>query len=279
MVGTTKPRRRTARRAKASTAGLVCLGVLSVLFAGLVLTALLPEDPSAGKPAKVNASAGRHERGGPAGRAAPWGKLESIPIALSVPEELAARSPAVEPRSALLVRLHVGPGADLAALTDYWCPGGRARDLRPLLASVMKVPGGGWLDIAQLLPEFARKRLYTYPHAGDQSANHNCYWTALNFFNDQPDELLGDLGIAARCLRQDYVPVMGEQKFGDVILLKPSPAAAVHACVLIAEDIVFTKNGPGLAAPWVLMRLPEVMTGYAAGRPLQVQVYRRKVGV
>jgi hypothetical protein len=47
------------------------------------------------------------------------------------------------------------------------------------------------------------------------------------------------------------------------IFLMKSETEAVHACVYLADDIVFTKNGPGLVQPWTLTALKDVQAFYA----------------
>ena len=51
---------------------------------------------------------------------------------------------------------------------------------------------------------------------------------------------------------------------------------AMHACVFIADDVYYTKNGTDPNQPWVLMRMKDMMTQYASGQPQEWRVYRRK---
>lgn len=91
--------------------------------------------------------------------------------------------------TSLLMKLRVRPGTDISALASYWGRGWHVKDIEPLLGSLTKVPGGMTLDIAHLLPPFARKRLNCFPtplEPGQRAPD--CYWTAWNFFNDPPDD-------------------------------------------------------------------------------------------
>lgn len=181
-------------------------------------------------------------------------------------------------KSTLLVKLRLTPRSDIEALTAYWGRGPRAKDVGPLLRSMSHRPNGTTLDVAHLLPRFARARLYTYPEPSDHpdDLNHDCHWTSLNFFNDPPDERFADGAVVKRTLEQDYMPIVGRPMFGDVFVLTQPDGTVIHSCVYIADDIVFTKNGYSFSMPWVLMNLSDVVAYYQAGPPLSVRAFRRK---
>jgi hypothetical protein len=65
--------------------------------------------------------------------------------------------------STLLVCLHVREGENIEPLVRYWSKGGNGKNIRSLLASLARTPGGASVDITHLLPSFARTRLYTFP--------------------------------------------------------------------------------------------------------------------
>lgn len=174
----------------------------------------------------------------------------------------------------MLVKLRLTPDSDIDALVGYWDSGGRAKDLRPLLHSLARMPDGGSLNISFFLPPVPRLRLYTYPHPTN-GLRQDCFWTSFNFFGERPGYRLGDVAYADQLLRSDYMRVHGEKRFGDVFVLTESNYA-MHACVFIADDIYFTKNGTDPNQPWVLMRMKDMMTQYASGRPQEWKVYRRK---
>ena len=50
--------------------------------------------------------------------------------------------------------------------------------------------------------------------------------------------------------------------FGDMLMLFGPNDEALHLCVYVADDFVFTKNGVNPAAPWVIMRLEDVLVVY-----------------
>src|SRR3954468_2764362 len=88
-------------------------------------------------------------------------------------------------QSALLVRLRVRPQTDVSTLVKYWGLGGRERQVGPLLESLARLPEGSSINVAQLLPEFARARIYTFPVLEGASPNgrYDCHWTTFNFWN------------------------------------------------------------------------------------------------
>jgi len=70
--------------------------------------------------------------------------------------------------------------------------------------------------------------------------------------------------------------VRGDKQFGDILILLDSDENAVHACVYVADDIVFTKNGDDPNQPWVLMRMADMMLLYASDKPQQWRVFRKR---
>src|SRR6185436_2636405 len=65
----------------------------------------------------------------------------------------------------LLVSLRVEPRSDVYSLARYWGRGGREGEVLAVLKSVAKKPGGSSINVAYLLPPFARRTLYTFPEA------------------------------------------------------------------------------------------------------------------
>jgi hypothetical protein len=182
-------------------------------------------------------------------------------------------------QSTLLMNLQVRSDTPLDPLVAYWGKVGRAKDLRPLLESLQRVPGGATLDVAHLLTPFARRRLYAYPYPNvDPSAPRpNCYWTSMNFFNEEPDDRFCDIEYTLKALRQDYYAVPNaELTYGDLIFLYNPQGKPVHAAVYIADEVVFTKNGAHFNQPWILMDYPDLLAVYPSEQPLQVVVYRQK---
>ena len=178
----------------------------------------------------------------------------------------------------LLMRLRIGPDSDVDALVKYWGRGGRARKITPMLRSLAKIPEGTTLNVSYLLPPFARLRLYTFssPSSDLSVEKQDCFWSALNFFNDKPDARLSDKDFALEQLKRAYVETKSPRIYGDLILLLDAAGATLHACVYIADDVVFTKNGVDYLQPWVLMKIPDVLAHYQSDKPVHVITLRPK---
>jgi hypothetical protein len=63
-------------------------------------------------------------------------------------------------------------------------------------------------------------------------------------------------------LDEQYVPVVEEPVYGDLMVLLNSTGQAIHTAVFVADGFVFTKNGVNHTQPWVLMRLADMMEIY-----------------
>lgn len=182
-------------------------------------------------------------------------------------------------RSAVVMaRLRVRPDTDVDKLLGYWAGNNlvRQKDLRPLLESV-KRREGGTVSLMYFLPPFARERLFTSPlpsNPGDP--NMDCHWTAMNFFNREPDFRFSDLTYTAAYVQTNYYPIAQPGSYGDVVFLLDRDGNAIHSAVYIADDIVFTKNGNNYAQPWVLMRLPNLLSLYSITETPRVACYRHK---
>lgn len=181
-------------------------------------------------------------------------------------------------KSTLLLKLRVKTDSDLDTLVGYWGQGPRTKDLRPLLESISHRPRGITLDVAHLLPRFARARLYSYPLPSDHPDDglHDCHWTCLNFFNDVPDEKFTDAKVVKQTLETEYVRVVGKPTLGDIFVFSRPDGRVIHSCVYIADDIVFTKNGASSVMPWILMNLSDVIAFYPADPPLTISAFRRR---
>ncbi len=186
---------------------------------------------------------------------------------------------AVSRRSTLLLRLQVNPRSDVNALISYWGRGGTSKDLRPLIQSIGRVPQGEHLNVALMLPPMPASRLYTYPFPS-YSQPENCHWSSFNFFRDPPDNRYSDLKFLREKLDSDYYPMFTDPRYGDLVFLTRPNGDIVHSAVFIADDVVFTKNGGHFSAPWILMRLPELVDAYSTfvgeNEALKVAYYRNK---
>ena len=174
-------------------------------------------------------------------------------------------------------RLWVMPDSNIEALVKYWGRGGRAKAIRPLLESLARIPEGGSINISYFLPPFARLRLYTFPDPATDPmvAKEDCFFTALNFFNEQPDRQYLDNNNTRRALQTDYHPVKGNPMFGDLVTLLDPAGNAIHACVYLADDVVFTKNGANYLQPWVLIRIPDMMAYFPSEKSIYMTIFRR----
>ena len=177
-----------------------------------------------------------------------------------------------------IMKVRINPQTDFDALLAYWGQSAHSPSLRPLLESMAQAPGGNSVGVAYLLPPFARLRLYTYADpANDPTATaQNCFWTAMNFFNEEPDNRFLDLKFVEKVLASDYVPAAGPPTFGDVLCLRDERGSPIHMCVYLADDVVFTKNGHDYMEPWVLMRIPDMLASYQAKEPTHLMTFRSK---
>ena len=114
------------------------------------------------------------------------------------------------------------------------------------------------VDITYLLPDLPRLLLYHYQKISlndlEKSGLENCFWTALNFFNDDPDDRYLDQKFALSRLQQDYYIVQDELQLGDIV------------AVYLAQDLVFTKNGYFNLAPWTIEPMDRLKAHYIEHR-------------
>jgi hypothetical protein len=182
-------------------------------------------------------------------------------------------------QSAVGARLRIDPGTDIDQLLVYWTtpPGVPAAGIRPLLESISRVDKGGTVSVLYLLPHFARERLYTYPlPTGAAPASMNCFWSALNFFRETPDDRFADPGYAFSYIASQYGPIERPSRLGDLILFLDKQGHPVHAAVYIAGDLAFTKNGLNWKQPWTLMRLKDLAANYLVADGSSVRFLRSK---
>lgn len=179
--------------------------------------------------------------------------------------------------SALMMKLRIRPDTDVEALTTYWGVGRRAKDINPLLRSLTKVPGSITVDVAHLLPAFARKRLNTYamPETFVGKPPPDCVWTTMNFFNDPPDDRFASIEVWQKEVSENYVQT-DTPSMGDLVFLLHPDGRPFHMAVYIADDVVFTKNGAGSVRPWILMKMDALLASYPANFKINLVYLHRK---
>lgn len=185
-------------------------------------------------------------------------------------------------KSTLLLKIHVMPDTDVNALTDYWSKGKWGKEIRPVLDGLVDIPGGVRIGVGRLIPPRPRNALYTfpYPSLNPADAKKDCHWTALNFFNDPPDDRYLDVNNVKQKLTTDYYPVFSDFRYGDILELVRPSGEAIHSCVFIADNIVYTKNSAQPTEPCMLMTIPDLLDAFASLVPenetLKIVGYRSK---
>lgn len=133
------------------------------------------------------------------------------------------------------------------------------------------------VDILHFLPVLIREKAYTFPSLKDGMKGRlpDCHWTSLNFFNLTAKDYYRNTSLAAIQLTQSYDPVQAPYQFGDV-LCYIDKGEGLHTCVYIADEIVLTKNGENILAPWVLLYIKDVSKIYKRSPTTLIQGYRLK---
>lgn len=200
------------------------------------------------------------------GRHIYFGDVDLIRSVIPDIEERRKLAKALLRQVAYRVRLSVPDLAEVPGLVTYWGRGGRRTDIRPIIESIVGADPQQSIDIVHLLPSFARERLYRYPRRTGQDFDRpilaNCLWTALNFFDLDPDDRYLDVNYAVERLKQDYYLVENSPEFGDVIALVDERGNIFHVVNYLADDLVFTKNGMSPMSPWVILPLDDVLDYY-----------------
>ena len=181
----------------------------------------------------------------------------------------------------LMMELILDDNTDLKNVVKYWSGRKRNKDIEPLVASTMETEGRNALDVIHLLPSLARRFLYGYPpmELAVLGRMPDCHWTSLNFFNYKPREYYLDTRLATNAVLENYDRVSEPYEFGDVLMFLNSHGNALHSCVYIADDIVYTKNGENMASPWLLMKISDVRRIYSFEGQTRIQGFRQKPGV
>lgn len=179
---------------------------------------------------------------------------------------------------AVFVNLQVNAQTRLDPIIEYWEAVKPRQDTQPFLESLSRLPGGSSINITYFLPPFARTRIYDYPdgRTDDQNTGEDCFWAAMNFFNTQPDDRFADPQQRISILARDYAEIEGNLALGDIILLINRHRIPFHACVYIADRVVFTKNGGTRNSPCLLMRMSDMLSYYNEIQPMRLAILRSK---
>jgi hypothetical protein len=192
--------------------------------------------------------------------------IQTVRAGLDDPAELQRLGKALYRQATLLVTLTIDDPADVPAVAEYWGRGGRRTDIRPLLESIAEGGASRSIDVSHLLPMLAREHLYRYSRVS--VADHekpllaNCLWTALNFFNHEPDDRLLDVQVALETLKRDYFLVHDGYQLGDVVAFADRHGNLFHAAVYLADGLVFGKNGHTPMAPWSILPIDRIRGHY-----------------
>jgi len=181
-------------------------------------------------------------------------------------------------KSSVVLSLDIPPDSDeVENLVAYYGVNGRRDKVEPLLHAVSE-SGGGTLGLANMLPAFARSRLYRFPDPlPGKDISPDCHWTTFNFFNrGQPDDSLNDAATVGKVLSDKYAEVKGQPQFGDVVLLTMPDGSSIHSATYIADHIVFTKNGPSLASPFIFSTIEDMLAFYPSSEKITLTYYRLK---
>lgn len=177
----------------------------------------------------------------------------------------------------LILRLRISEESDHGALKAYWTAGMRRKDVLPLFESIAHVEGVEFFDVAHLLPPTPRKYLYTFPSAslGVEGAYPDSFWTSLNFFSYLPNQEFMDNRLAQAFIAANYEEVRGEYRFGDLLIFRDSVTGrALHSCIFVADDIVYTKNGRSMMRPFLLMKVGDLAARYSLENSMNIEVWR-----
>jgi hypothetical protein len=196
---------------------------------------------------------------------------------ISSPVEKLALLKQLTHKSSVILTLDVPPDDEVDGLVNYYSVNGRLDKVEPLLRALSE-SGGGTLGLANMLPAFPRARLYRYPDPlPGKDISPDCHWTTFNFFNrDLPDDTLNDAATVGRVLSENYQAVQGQPQFGDVVLLTLPDGSSIHSATYIADNIVFTKNGPSMAAPFIFSTVEDMLAFYPSSENIRLTYYRLK---
>jgi hypothetical protein len=177
----------------------------------------------------------------------------------------------------LLVELQLPLKTDRHQFIEYWAAGQTDAPRLTFINAITQRRAPQSVDITHFLPSLMRQRAYTFPEMelGLKGRFPDCHWTSLNFFNITPKDFYLDTRLAAAQLVENYATVEAPYKYGDVLCFLDG-GEGLHTCVYIADDIVLTKNGDSILAPWALMQIKDVESIYRRSPATRIQGFRLK---
>ncbi|MSS99639.1 MAG: hypothetical protein EXS26_04175 [Opitutales bacterium] len=211
------------------------------------------------------------------GSATVFSDVEALLALAKSPDEVNAVYRSITRVRSLLVELRLPLLAERQAFIDYWTTGQAETSRLTFIKAVTQRRARQSIDITHFLPTLIRQRIYTFPEVepGLKGRLPDCHWTSLNFFNPTPNDDYLDTRNATEHLLSHYEVVDAPYRLGDVLCFMDG-SEGLHTCVQIAADIVLTKNGDSILAPWVLMQLNDVEAIYRRTSETRIQGYRLK---
>ena len=193
------------------------------------------------------------------------------------PQEVNAVFQTITRVRSLVIGLRLPLTVDRQAFIDYWTADQVGTPRLAFIRAVTQRRAQQVIDVTHFLPSAFRLRVYSFPELdlGLKGRFPDCHWTSLNFFNQEPKDIYLDTRQAAEHLLKDYVAVDAPYRYGDVLCFLDD-GEGLHTCVHIVDDIVLTKNGDSILAPWTLMRLRDVDEIYRRTPSTRIQAYRLK---
>jgi len=196
------------------------------------------------------------------GEALAFSDIQALLTLAAGPDETRDTFRALTRVRSLIVELKLPLRVERSVFLDYWSSGMTDTSQLTFLRSMLRRRADQTIDITHLFPNLARQRVFTFPELewGLKGKFPDCHWTSLN---------------SAGRLVGSYQTVEAPYRFGDVLCFLDE-GEGLHTCVYVADDIVFTKNGDSVLAPWVLMQLKDVESVYRRSPSTRIQGYRLK---
>jgi len=211
------------------------------------------------------------------GNALVFSDVQALLALAKGPEEVSAVFRSITRVRSLIISLRLPLTVDRQAFVDYWTADQVGTPRLAFIRAVTQRRAKQLIDVTHFLPSAFRLRVYSFPEIdlGLKGRFPDCHWTSLNFFNQEPKDIYLDTRQAAEHLLKDYVAVDAPYRYGDVLCFLDD-GEGLHTCVHIVDDIVLTKNGDSILAPWTLMKLRDVDEIYRRTPNTRIQAYRLK---